>query len=548
MHLVPPPSWLKTAAFYQVYPQSFLDTNGDGIGDLPGIIAKLDYIKSIGCDAIWLNPCFDSPFGDAGYDVRDFYKVASRYGSNDDLENLFQEAHRRGMRVILDLVAGHTSIEHPWFIASAKAKASEYSERYLWTPRVWTTGEGPWIAGYAERDGCFQPNFFWFQPALNYGHADPDPKCPWQLPTHHPSCRKTLTEMENVMRYWLERGCDGFRVDMAESLIRGEGEARQKALQELWHRVRSWWDRDFPEAVLLSEWSCAPEAIDAGFHVDFMIHFRTPAYTSLFRNHNKEHWDFFEKGPSYFNSEAKGDIFSWFEIWNDFHTRTQKRGYISLPTGNHDIPPRLANGRNLDEQKCAVGFLLTLPGVPTIYYGDEIGMNSTDGLASKEGAYNRTGVRTPMQWDGGPNAGFSTATAEKCYLPVPESSVDQNVAQAEQDPHSLLNFVRDLLALRRAHPALGADGEMQPIFEACGNSGYPFIYRRIHSDTPDESFIIVINPSAKSCCATIPTKGELRSLKAINTTIPPTPTKQGTVIQIGPAAFAIIQESGGQRP
>ena len=131
-------SWLDDAVFYEIYPQSFLDTNSDGIGDLPGIIARLDYVRELGCNALWLNPCFVSPFGDAGYDVADYCQVAPRYGTNDDLVRLFDEAHARGMHVLLDLVPGHTSIEHPWFRESAKAAPNELSGRYVWTDSVWT--------------------------------------------------------------------------------------------------------------------------------------------------------------------------------------------------------------------------------------------------------------------------------------------------------------------------------------------------------------------------------------------------------------------------
>jgi len=129
----PIPKWLENAVVYQVYPQSFCDSNGDGIGDLPGLISKLDYIRSLGVTALWLNPVFDSPFGDAGYDIHDFYRVAPRYGTNSDLKRLFKEAHRRGLRVLLDLVAGHTSVEHPWFKDSASARPGKYRDRYVWT-------------------------------------------------------------------------------------------------------------------------------------------------------------------------------------------------------------------------------------------------------------------------------------------------------------------------------------------------------------------------------------------------------------------------------
>jgi maltose alpha-D-glucosyltransferase/alpha-amylase len=186
---VPPgPKWLQTAVFYQVYPQSFFDSNGDGIGDLPGITQKLDYIRSVGCNAIWINPIYQSPFGDAGYDVADFYKVDPRYGTNEDLKNLCTKAHKRGMHVCLDLVAGHTSIAHPWFQQSAADRPNRYSNWYIWTPadnRV--PGSQP-FPGEHNRSDRYLPNFFPFQPALNYGYAHPDAKEPWQLPTTDPAC------------------------------------------------------------------------------------------------------------------------------------------------------------------------------------------------------------------------------------------------------------------------------------------------------------------------------------------------------------------------
>ena len=152
----PHPKWLADAIFYEIYPQSFVDSNGDGIGDIPGITLKLDYIKDLGCNAIWLNPCFDSPFKDAGYDVRDYKKVASRYGTNDDLIALFDAAHRRDMHVILDLVPGHTSEEHEWFHRSCKAERNNYSDRYIWTDSWISGGDGlPFIGGESPRNGTY---------------------------------------------------------------------------------------------------------------------------------------------------------------------------------------------------------------------------------------------------------------------------------------------------------------------------------------------------------------------------------------------------------
>ena len=163
------PKWLSDAVFYEIYPQSFQDTNGDGIGDIPGMIQRLDYIKSLGCNAIWVNPWYDSPFGDAGYDVRDYKKIAPRYGTNDDAKNFFDAAHARGMHVLIDLVPGHTSIEHPWFRASMQPEENEYSDRYIWTNSIWESTDLACIRGISQRDGSAAVNFFSNQPALNYG-------------------------------------------------------------------------------------------------------------------------------------------------------------------------------------------------------------------------------------------------------------------------------------------------------------------------------------------------------------------------------------------
>ena len=164
------PNWLNDAVFYEIYPQSFCDTNGDGIGDIEGIISKLDYVKSLGCNAIWLNPIYDSPFMDAGYDVRNYKKVAERYGTNDDLVRLFDEAHKKGIKILLDLVPGHTSDQHEWFLEAKKAAKSEYSNRYIFTKSVWDAPpQYRMMCGLCERDGNYMVNYFSSQPALNYG-------------------------------------------------------------------------------------------------------------------------------------------------------------------------------------------------------------------------------------------------------------------------------------------------------------------------------------------------------------------------------------------
>ena len=262
--------WLKDAVFYEIYPQSFYDTNADGIGDFEGIIQKLDYIKDLGANALWINPCFDSPFQDAGYDVRDYKKVADRYGTNEDLYRLFEEAHKRGIHVLLDLVPGHTSEEHAWFLESAKAEPNAYSGRYIWSDH-WIAGmEGhPYIGGTCERNGTYMLNFFKCQPALNYGFRNPKTK--WQKPMDDPDCLATREAIKDVIRFWLSKGCDGFRVDMADSLVKDDDEEKGGTC-EVWRDIFGDIRKEYPKAAFVSEWNHPQRAIlSAGFDMDFCL-------------------------------------------------------------------------------------------------------------------------------------------------------------------------------------------------------------------------------------------------------------------------------------
>ncbi len=490
------PAWLSNAVFYEIYPQSFHDTNKDGIGDFEGIIRKLDYVQSLGCNAIWINPCFASPFGDAGYDVADFYRIAPRYGTNADARRLCKEARKRGIRICFDLVAGHTSIEHPWFRESCKPEKNKYSNWYIWTDTAWNWGDATFktVNGFSDRYGNYVTNFFYFQPALNYGFARPDPKQPWQLPVSHPDCQAVRKEMVNIMKFWLDMGVSGFRVDMAPSLVKND--PGHKVTSEFWKGVRAWLDRKYPEAVLISEWSFPLEAISAGFHIDFMIHFGTPAWNSLFA-HEKYRSTFPQTpyGHSYFDRQGKGNIMDFLKPFMLHYKKTKNKGFISLPTGNHDTG-RLSQGRTAKEIEVAYAFLLTLPGVPFIYYGDEIGMKYVEGLTSKEGGFTRTGSRTPMQWNSDKNAGFSCAPAGKLYLPIDGSKKLPTVANQEKSRSSLLNQVRRLVALRRESAALASEGNFVPVYAKANT--YPFVYLR---KSGKEKFLIAINPSAKSVTA-----------------------------------------------
>jgi glycosidase len=488
----PASDWLEHAVFYEIYPQSFRDTNGDGIGDLRGIIEKLPYLHRLGVTALWINPCFESPFRDAGYDISDFYKVAPRYGTNDDLRELFAGARQLGIRVMLDLVAGHTSDQHPWFRASQRHERNLYTDWYIWTDSVWTWSapNQQVVVGAAERDANYIPNFFYFQPALNYGYAQPDPKVPWQQPVDAPGPRAVREELKKIMGFWFDLGASGFRVDMAGSLVKNDPDGHATAA--LWHEVRGWMDREYPDRALVSEWSEPRVAIPAGFHMDFLLPFSKPGYKSLFRPATLE-------STAFFDSSGRGDIRRFLDEFEPLYAATKAKGFIAIPTGNHDTVPRLGDGKDSRELAVAYAFLLTMPGVPFIYYGDEIGMRSVAGLPSKEGGFGRTGARTPMQWDASSNAGFSAAPADRLYLPIDGAADRPTVAAQEGDPHSTLNMVRTLIALRQAHPALQASGAFAEVVARAGE--VPFVYERSNGR---ERILVAVNPAARPCEVRLP--------------------------------------------
>ncbi len=488
------PAWFEEAVFYEIYPQSFYDSNGDGIGDINGIRQKLDYIRSLGVNAVWLNPCFVSPFQDAGYDVSDYCQVAPRYGSNDDMRALLAEARQAGIRVLLDLVPGHTSIEHPWFKASCRQARNEFSDWYIWTGSNWTWNlpDLRLISGYAERNACYVTNFFYCQPALNYGFACTDSHQPWQQPVDAPGPQRVRQELRNIMQFWLDMGASGFRVDMAFSLVKNDAGRRETI--KLWQDVRAWLDRDYPEAGLVAEWGYPIEAIEAGFHADFTLSFEVPGYTALWRKPYGPGPAHDPYGFSVFDSSGHGNVRQFLDDYLKHYQITRGRGQIALMTGNHDLNPRISQGRTADDMGLIYLFLLTMPGTPFIYYGDEIGMRTIEGLPSKEGGYERTAVRTPMQWDHSPNAGFSTALPDQLYLPIDPRADRPTVADQEADARSLLQRVRRLVALRKAHTALCASGHFEPVYAEAGK--WPFVYRR---SMGQECILVALNPAGRPC-------------------------------------------------
>ncbi len=474
--MIKQPNWLKNAVFYEIYPQSFNDTNGDGIGDIQGIIKKLDYICDMGFNAIWLNPCFESPFNDAGYDVSDYYNVAPRYGTNADLKNLFDACHERDIHILLDLVPGHTSVEHKWFKKSMKADENEYTNRYIWTDSVWAAPKDlPTIRGFSERNGCCVVNFFSIQPALNYGFGEVDPDQKWQQPVDAEGPISTVNELINIMRFWLNLGCDGFRVDMAGQLVKKDKD--QKYTIKLWQKIRAFLNEEFPNSAMVSEWGEPEKSFEGGFNMDFLLHFGPSHYLDLFRTETP-----------YF--AGNGNIAPFVEKYKELCAKTNKKGYICIPSGNHDML-RISHKIKGEKLKIAFAFLLSMPGAPFVYYGDEIGMKYLDDIKSVEGGYTRTGSRTPMQWDSTKNAGFSTAPKEKLYIRQDETAERPTVEEQLQDPNSLLSEIKRMISIRKENAALSNDTEIEFI-----NVGYPLIYNRY---CDKQKITVLLNPSDKDC-------------------------------------------------
>jgi len=482
------PAWLADAILYQIYPQSFADSDGDGIGDLNGITERLGHLSWLGVNTIWINPCFASPFRDAGYDVSDYFSIAPRYGTEDDLVRLVETARHHGIRVLLDLVAGHTSDEHPWFTASANDPSDH---RYIWAD----TGEPPrgFVPSPGGRRGAYLPNFFPTQPALNFGYARRAPSEPWRQPVDADGPRANRAALREIMDHWLRLGIAGFRVDMASSLVKDDPGFRETSL--LWKELRAWLDRAHPDAVLLSEWGDPAVSVPAGFHGDFFLHFGGDgdglALRSLWNNHggiDMEHW---RAVDCFFDAGGKGSPRPFVQAWLAATQTIGDAGHIALPTSNHDFSRLGCGPRTPEELPAAFALLLTWPTLPAIYYGDEIGMRYIPGLPDKEGSvigfagpdYNRAGSRTPMQWDSGPNAGFSTAPADRLYLPIDPDPSRPTVEAQRADPGSLLNLVRRLIALRASSPELGTGAEVRVLHD-----GFPFTYVR------GDRYLVVINP------------------------------------------------------
>lgn len=517
------PSWLSNAVVYQIYPSSFQDTDGNGIGDLPGIISRLEYIKSIGVTAIWINPIFVSEWQDGGYDVIDFYKIDPRFGTNSDLVELVNKAHALGLKVILDLVAGHSSDQSEWFLQSKEADPHlRYSDYYIW-PSFKPEIEAPtnpqgqqdyaqlmnsfnnivnkFVKSDAPRGPYYVKNFFDSQPALNFGFANPDPNHPWEQAVDAPGPMAMRREIKNIMQFWMDKGVDGFRVDMAASLVKNDFD--KSATIKLWKEdMAKWFKENYPENLLIAEWFNPAQSIEAGFHVDFFCHDGQYNYSTLF---------FYGRGgrfgtpavDPYFDKAGKGGLKTWYDLYTYQYEAVKGKGYVSMPSGNHDFN-RLSTGERStpDQLKVAMTFFFTMPGAPFIFYGDEIGLKHNPDAKPVEGSFGRSGTRIPMLWDNTQNAGFSTASIDKLYIPQDPDPNRVTVEKSESDPNSLLNYVRSLIKLRDEHKAIGADADWKLLSSL--EKPYPMVYER---NLDGKKCLVVLNPSDKTVTADISSQG-----------------------------------------
>lgn len=549
------PEWLRDGVIYQVYPSSYKDSDGNGIGDIRGVISELDYIESLGVRAIWFNPLFVSGWIDGGYDVIDFYRVDPRFGTNNDMVELIEKAHAKGIKVMLDLVAGHTSDKHPWFIQSSQDTNLQYSDYYIWSdrlpdakaekdletmlkdPNYMQNTIGKWMKSEYPRNKFYMKNFYACQPSLNYGYANPDPSRPWEQGVDAPGPKAVRQELKDIIAFWYGKGVDGFRVDMANSLVKNDKD--KKEIMNLWREIREWSDKNYPDHVLMAEWGSPKYCLAAGYNIDMDLNSTKAHNRRMYfdRKHQADGGSYFSLNggqPSvkdlYGNAWPEDKIDSkttaaemlkeYYDYFTDCLESTETMGYFATITGNHDHLRINMGARNTPDQlKVMLTWVLTMP-MPILYYGDEIGMRSLVDLPNVEGANHngkeRSGGRTPMQWTSGETAGFSTCSPDKLYLPVctewsPATSYPQyldwkknfeagkvkpiakgeiTVESQDKDPESILNWTRELIALRKSSEALWADSKFIPVFNE--SQPYPMVYLRSNGK---ETFLIALNPT-----------------------------------------------------
>jgi maltose alpha-D-glucosyltransferase/alpha-amylase len=456
------PLWYKDAVIYQIHVKSFFDADDDGIGDFAGLIAKLDYIAALGATAIWLLPFYPSPRLDDGYDISDYRTVHPDYGRIGDVRRLVQEAHARGIRVIIELVINHTSDQHPWFQRARRAKPrsvardyyvwSDTDQKYLGTRIIFVDSERSNWTWDPVASAFYWHRFYSHQPDLNYDNP------------------RVLREMLSIMRFWLDLGVDGFRLDAIPYLIEREGTSSENLPEThaVLRRIRAELDAKFSGKMLLAEANQWPEHAKDYFGSDDECHmaFNFPLMPRMYMAIGREdrfpitdimrqtpsipdncQWAIFLRNHDELTLEMVTDMERDY-LWETY--AADRRARLNLGIRRRLTPLMERDRRRIELMNC---LLLSMPGTPVIYYGDEIGMGDNIHLGD------RNGVRTPMQWSPDRNAGFSKADPEKLVLPTimdPLYGYEAiNVEAQQRDSHSLLNWTRRMLAVRSKHKAFG---------------------------------------------------------------------------------------------
>jgi maltose alpha-D-glucosyltransferase / alpha-amylase len=458
-----PSLWYQDAVFYELHLRVFRDSNGDGIGDFRGAMEKLEYLQWLGVDCIWLLPMYPSPLVDDGYDIAGYYDIHPDLGTLEDFEAFVAEAHRRGLRIITDLVMNHTSDQHPWFQESRKGPDNPYSDFYVWSDtdqkyqevRIIFLDHQPSNWAWDEvRGQFFWHRFYAEQPDLNYDNPD------------------VQREMENVLRFWLDKGLDGFRADAVPYLFEREGTSGENLPEthDYLQKVRRIMDEEYPGRILLAEANMWPEDVREYFGTpekpEFHMGFHFPVMPRIFKSLKAQDassiLSIMERTPP-IPDEAQWVTFlrnhdeltlemvteedrQW--MWEQYAPEPRMRLNLGI---RRRLAPLLDNDRRKIE--LANSILFTLPGSPIIYYGDEIAMGDRIELPD------RHGVRTPMQWDSSPSAGFSEGDPETFYNPLVNSDEYNpavvNVEAQRNDPNSVLNGMRHMVQIRKRSKALG---------------------------------------------------------------------------------------------
>jgi maltose alpha-D-glucosyltransferase / alpha-amylase len=480
--------WYQRAVFYEVLVQAFFDSNDDGYGDLRGLTAKLDYLQWLGVDCLWLPPFYDSPRRDGGYDIRDYYAIAPEYGTLDDFITLIDEAHARGIRVITDLVLNHTSDTHRWFSESRYDPSGPYGDFYVWRDtdteyagvRVIFSDTEPsnWTFD-PVRQQFYWHRFFSHQPDLNYDN---------------PAVQEAMLD---IVRFWLDLGIDGFRLDAVTYLYEREGTdcANLPETHDYLKRIRAMIDHEYPGRVLLAEANLWPTELVSYFgnpdgpgdecHMAFHFPLMPRIFMAVRRENRQPISDIMQQTPTIPSGCQWGTFLRNHDELTLEMVTGEERDYMHAEYAedprarlNHGIRRRLAPLLNSDrgQIKLFTSLLLSLPGSPVLYYGDEIGMGDNIWLTDRDG------VRTPMQWSVDRNGGFSRVDPNKLYLPVNSGWVygynAVNVERQIDQPDSLLQWTRQMLAVRKRYRAL-AQGTYE---ELEGSNPSVFAFLRQHHD------------------------------------------------------------------